>query len=73
MYPAIPILYRKAMVDLQVGPYVIPKGTVVVCSLSGMHNSKTNFDLPSSFIPVRSYTICRCHLITLVALLESSF
>eukprot|EP00884_Botryococcus_braunii_P004932 jgi/Botrbrau1/1443/Bobra.178_3s0001.1 len=56
LYPAIPILYRKAMVDLQVGPYVIPKGTVVVCSLSGMHNNKSNFPSPSTFDPERHLT-----------------
>jgi Cytochrome P450 len=53
-YTAVPLVYRKAMVDLQLGPYVIPRGTIVVCSLLAMHNSSRNFPEPSFFNPVSS-------------------
>ncbi len=51
-YTAVPLVYRKAIVDLQLGPYVIPRGTIVVCSLLAMHNSSRNFPDPSTFNPV---------------------
>jgi cytochrome P450 len=54
VYTAVPLVYRKAMVDLQLGPYVIPRGTIVVCSLLAMHNSSRNFEDPAVFRPVRS-------------------
>jgi hypothetical protein len=48
---------------MQLGPYVLPKGTVVWAMLTAMHKSPRVWDDPESFIPVNPQTLFPlCHL-----------
>eukprot|EP00884_Botryococcus_braunii_P001148 jgi/Botrbrau1/11033/Bobra.92_2s0006.1 len=53
MYTPVPMIFRQAKRDLQVGPYVIPKGQVVLCHLLAMHNNSQLWDRPQEFRPER--------------------
>ena len=44
---------HRALADLQVGPYVIPKGTLIVQNLYGIHHDPKYWDDPEEFKPER--------------------
>lgn len=53
LYPAFPVLSRKAATDCQLGDYKIPKNTNVVIPIYVMQRHPSNWDHPLEFIPER--------------------
>jgi hypothetical protein len=48
------VTHLRLHVCLQVGPFVIPKGQVVLCHLLAMHNNSSLWESPHEFKPVQS-------------------
>lgn len=53
LYPPIPEFARQALEDVQLGEYVIPKGTIVMIPVFAMHHDARWFDEPDAFRPER--------------------
>lgn len=53
-HPTAPMLFREAREDVKIGPYLIPKGTMMVLHLMAMYQSENVFDSPKEFMPVRT-------------------
>jgi cytochrome P450 len=53
MRPVVSLMGRVAHKDVRVGPYLVPKGTVVATPLFAIHNTIHNYDAPESFLPER--------------------
>ena len=51
---------RVVKEQMQLGPYTIPKGTILWAPIQAIHSSPTLWDQPDAFMPVRGY--CRCML-----------
>lgn len=56
MYSVAPLVVRKALQDVQVGQYTIPKGTAMILHVFAMHNTSANYERHAEFLPVRSST-----------------
>ncbi len=54
MYSVAPLVVRKALQDVQVGQYTIPKGTAMILHVFAMHNTSANYERHAEFLPVRS-------------------
>ena len=44
---------RVAKEEMQLGPYTIPKGTILWAPIQAIHSSPTLWDQPDAFTPVR--------------------
>lgn len=53
MLPVVSIMARIAGQDMHVGPYKVPKGTLVGTPLFAIHNTVHNWDQPEIFRPER--------------------
>lgn len=53
LYPPAYILARRAVEQVSIGPYVIPKNTVVLVNVLGIHRRPDLFASPESFMPER--------------------
>lgn len=53
MYPAVHLVARTALRDVQLGPYLIRRGEEVVLPLYVMQRSPRLFDRPDDFVPER--------------------
>ena len=53
MYSVAPLVVRKALQDVRIGQYTIPKGTAMILHLFAMHNTSANFERHAEFLPVR--------------------
>jgi hypothetical protein len=51
---------RTTTSDTRLGPYLIPRGTMVWVPLKGLFNSPHNWPDPDTYKPVRSYTLLYC-------------
>jgi fatty acid synthase len=51
--PVLPILFRRAMKDVQLGPYLLPEGTIIELHLLAMNTHPLYWDRPDEFLPVR--------------------
>lgn len=54
MRPVLPMILRRAMKDVRIGPYLIPKGTVLEIHILAMNTHSLYWDRPDEFLPVRS-------------------
>ena len=53
MYSVAPLVVRKALQDVQIGQYTIPKGTAMILHVFAMHNTSANYERHTEFLPVR--------------------
>jgi len=53
IYPSAPVVSRHLNEDLQMGDFVLPKGTDVVMSIAALHRDKNVFPDPEKFDPLR--------------------
>ena len=53
LYPPIPEFARQALQDVQLGEYVLPKGTIVLVPVFAMHHDPRWFGEPDAFRPER--------------------
>eukprot|EP00878_Enallax_costatus_P000395 GHUV01000482.1.p1 GENE.GHUV01000482.1~~GHUV01000482.1.p1 ORF type:complete len:459 (+),score=124.68 GHUV01000482.1:1092-2468(+) len=53
MLPVVSIMARTAGQDMHVGPYKVPKGTLVATPLFAIHNTVHNWEDPHTFKPQR--------------------
>ena len=49
---------RVAKQKMQLGPYTIPKGTILWAPIQAIHSSPALWDQPDAFMPVRSCCTC---------------
>jgi cytochrome P450 len=52
MYSVAPLVLRKALADIRVGQYTIPRGTAILIHVFAMHNTSANFERHAEFLPV---------------------
>ena len=53
MYSVAPLVVRKALQDVRIGQYTIPRGTAMILHLFAMHNTSANYERHADFLPVR--------------------
>jgi cytochrome P450 len=53
LYPPLYILMRRAIADVEIGGYVLPKGTIVMVSAYGIHRNPAVYPDPDRFEPDR--------------------
>lgn len=53
MYSVAPLVVRKALQDVRIGQYTIPKGTAMILHIFAMHNTSANYERHAEFLPVR--------------------
>jgi cytochrome P450 len=53
LYPPLYILMRRAVADVQIGGYTLPKGTIVMVSAFGIHRNPAVYRDPDRFDPDR--------------------
>ncbi len=53
-------LGRVANRDLQLGPYTIPKHTMLWVPIQAMHSSADLWEQPDKFMPVWGCSLCAC-------------
>ena len=51
--PVLPILFRRAMKDVQIGPYLFPEGTILELHTLAMNTHPKYWECPDDFVPVR--------------------
>lgn len=51
------MLFREAREDVKIGPYLIPKGTMLLLHLMAMYQSENVFDYAKEFMPVQTHFI----------------
>ena len=51
--PVLPILFRRAMKDVQIGPYLLPEGTILELHPLAMNTHPKYWERPDDFVPVR--------------------
>lgn len=54
LYSVAPLVLRKALQDVSIGPYTIPKGTAILIHVFAMHNNSRNYERHTEFLPVSS-------------------
>ena len=54
MYSVAPLVVRKALQDVRIGQYTIPRGTAMILHLFAMHNTSANYERHTEFLPVRA-------------------
>jgi hypothetical protein len=52
LYSVAPLVLRKALQDVRIGPYTIPKGTAILIHIFAMHNTSRNYERHTEFLPV---------------------
>ncbi len=58
MHPAAGMAsIRETTAPTKIGPYTVPKGTLIWPVIYGIQNSINNWDSPREFIPVRIFTL----------------
>lgn len=50
--PVLPMLFRRAMKDVQIGQYLIPEGTIIELHMLAMNTHPLYWDCPDEFLPV---------------------
>ena len=55
--PVLPILFRRAMKDVQIGPYLFPEGSILELHTLAMNTHPKYWEDPDDFVPV-SYRVC---------------
>ena len=50
--PVLPILFRRAMKDVQIGPYLFPEGTILELHTLAMNTHPKYWERPDDFVPV---------------------
>jgi cytochrome P450 len=53
IYPPAYIMGRRALRDVQIGPYLVQRGSTVVVNIYGMHHRARYFPEPERFLPER--------------------
>lgn len=53
LYPPAPVIGRMAQHDVELASYTIPAGTLVVCSIYGIHHRADLWEEPDAFRPER--------------------
>jgi cytochrome P450 len=53
MFPPVPALPRGVREDIVFSGYLIPRGTLLMCSIAGAHMSESVFANPQEFCPAR--------------------
>ena len=51
--PVIPLIFRYAVQDFRLGPFLIPRSAVLIVSIYAMHNDPAFWEAPKEFRPVR--------------------
>ena len=52
--PVLPMLFRRAVKDVRIGPYLFPQGTIIEIHVLAMNTHPLYWDRPDDFLPVRS-------------------
>lgn len=50
--PVLPLMFRRAMKDVRVGPYLFPEGTILEVHMLAMQTHPLYWDRPDDFLPV---------------------
>lgn len=50
--PVLPILFRRAMKDVQIGPFLFPEGTILELHTLAMNTHPKYWERPDDFVPV---------------------
>jgi len=53
LYPAIYMIARRSVRDVELGPYLVPRGTVLFINIIGMHRRADIYPNPEQFDPER--------------------
>lgn len=53
LYPAVHMITRRCVRDVQIGPYLIGRGTVLVINIVGIHRRPDLYEDPERFDPAR--------------------
>lgn len=51
--PVLPVVFRRVMRDLQIGPYLLPEGTILELHTLAMNTHPRYWERPDDFVPVR--------------------
>ncbi|CAK0784537.1 hypothetical protein CVIRNUC_007741 [Coccomyxa viridis] len=51
--PVLPILFRRAMKDVQIGPFLFPEGTILELHTLAMNTHPKYWERPDDFVPER--------------------
>ena len=51
--PVLPVVFRRAMKDVQIGPYLLPEGTILELHTLAMNTHPHYWERPDDFVPVR--------------------
>jgi hypothetical protein len=51
--PVLPVIFRRAMRDVQIGPYLLPEGTILELHTLAMNTHPHYWERPDDFVPVR--------------------
>ena len=52
--PVLPVVFRRAMKDVQIGPYLFPEGTILELHTLAMNTHPHYWERPDDFVPVRA-------------------
>ena len=53
LYPALPVIVREALTDVDINEHRVPKGTTICVSVSDVHRSPATYPDPMAFRPER--------------------
>jgi cytochrome P450 len=56
--PVVPMIFRKAVQDMCIGPYFVPQGTFFIVHIMATQTSDRNWERAQDFIPVRAFALC---------------
>ena len=51
--PVLPIVFRRVMRDVQIGPYLLPEGTILELHTLAMNTHPRYWERPDDFVPAR--------------------
>ncbi len=52
--PVLPLMFRRAVKDVHIGPYLFPAGTIIEVHVLAMNTHPLYWDRPDDFLPVCS-------------------
>lgn len=50
--PVLPVVFRRAMKDVQIGPHLFPEGTILELHTLAMNTHPHYWERPDDFVPV---------------------
>lgn len=59
--PVLPLMFRRAVKDVRIGPYLFPAGTIIEVHVLAMNTRPLYWDQPDDFLPVRSSPPIHAH------------